>query len=150
MIDPFKPSATIDGDCEFIAVSASRPLDADIRSLRRRYAPRLAVLASADRIIFLARFRAPCPPLRALGMAFWLAREVGAQHGLDVLQIAPVDVLTPVKLTPMDHYRIKLSSCGHLEFPTAEIPPGPILIPRRDAPPLPIVARATKVEGGVA
>lgn len=148
MIDPFKPAALHDGDCEFIAVAASRPLDADVRALRRVYAPRLAVLASADQIVFLARFRAPCPPVRAVGMALWLAREIEQKHRLSVLKVAPLDVLEPMKLNAMDRYRLELSSCGHHEFPTADLL-APVVIPRRDGQPLPIVARASK-EGGAA
>lgn len=122
MIDISRPAALPDGSCMFAAVEMLRPEDFPIRPMRQAFAPRLAVIATIDRIIVVARFSGPVPPRTAVGMATTLAGMITLQWpSLRATATAPCDVLKPIHTTKMDEYRLALSSVGPRDIPVAPV-----------------------------
>ena len=149
MIDISQPAALPDGDCTFAAVACPRDERVDIRALRRAFSPRIAVLADASTVVVVARFTAPVPPRRAIGIALSIEDVLFNRFGLFASHVAPLSVLPPIRMTMMDRYRIDLSTVGPLDVPVAPLPRD-YTIPRIGGCPLIVISAGQATTGGAA
>lgn len=146
-LDIFKPSADFNGLCAFAAIGARAPSNISPKELRHALSPRIAVIFAQGRVIILARFAEPAPPVTALRAALGIASMVRAKWGLVADEIAPRDVLSPIRMTEMDHHRIRLSSCGARDLPMASVD-ADTLIPRLGLSP--VLVPFERTQGGAA
>lgn len=138
MIDLSKPAALTDGDCTFAAVATIRDEKVNLRQLRHKLSPRLAVVADAHFVAVVARFSTPMPPRRAIGIALHIDEMLFNQFGVFSCAIAPLGVLPTIRIGHMDRYRLGLSNVGPLDLPAAPLTRD-YMIPRTSGIPLLVI-----------